>query len=61
MIVEDTNLGHEVRQHQFPGPREAVHEFLQLPQGKNFRIDRRCEKYLMTFNPEGYLKYVGPK
>lgn len=58
LIVEDTNMGHEARRHVKSGPREAVHKFLASPAGKNFKIDKGCEKYLMTFNPDGYLKWT---
>jgi len=58
IIVEDTNLnGHPVAGHHGPGPMEAVSEFLK--QNRTFRIDRSREKFLMTFNPMGYLRRVG--
>jgi cephalosporin hydroxylase len=55
MVVEDTNVnGHPVRSDFGPGPAEAVEEFL----GENdaFEIDPAREKFLMTFNPRGYLR-----
>jgi hypothetical protein len=57
IIVEDTNMnGHPVAAHSGPGPMEAVSEFLK--QNRRFRIDRSREKFLMTFNPMGYLRRV---
>jgi len=56
IIVEDTNLGGDVRKDFGPGPREAVDEFLQ--HNNRFVIDTSCERYYATFNPGGYLKCV---
>jgi cephalosporin hydroxylase len=54
LIVEDTNLnGHPVYPGHGPGPMEAVREYLR--EAPNFRIDRQREKFLITFNPSGYL------
>ena len=56
MIVEDTNVnGHPVRPDFGPGPMEAVQAFLEEDQGREFTPDRSREKFLMTFNPSGYL------
>lgn len=58
LIVEDTNLnGHPVRPDFGPGPGEAVRKFLAL--NPDFAVDATKEKFLMTFNPGGYLKRVG--
>lgn len=55
MIVEDTNLnGHPVNPSFGPGPHEAVLEFLAAHE--EFEIDRRPEKFFMTFNPGGFLR-----
>lgn len=55
LIVEDTNInGHPVRLDYGPGPLEALEEW--LPKHKDFTIDKRCEKFGITFNPNGYLK-----
>jgi len=57
MIVEDTNRnGHPVCNSFGPGPYEAVAEFLS--HHDNFTADRSREKFLMTFNPNGYLKRI---
>ena len=37
-----------------PGPAEAVEEFLEGNQ--EFVVDQDCEKFLLTFNPGGYLR-----
>ena len=33
---------------------EALDEF--LAQDSSFEVDRECEKFLLTFNPRGYLR-----
>jgi cephalosporin hydroxylase len=38
------------------GPGLAVAQFLD--QNKNFQVDRKREKYLLTFHPGGYLKRI---
>jgi cephalosporin hydroxylase len=55
LIVEDTNVnGHPVHRGFGPGPHEAVEEF--LTHHDEFERDRRREKFLVTFNPGGYLR-----
>lgn len=55
LIVEDSNVnGHPVAPEHGPGPMEALDEFLIT--NKNFVIDAEREKFLMTFNPRGYLR-----
>ena len=55
LIVEDTNLnGHPVESDHGPGPAEAVAEFLE--RNDAFVRDESREKFLLTFNPGGYLK-----
>ncbi|MBI3997942.1 MAG: class I SAM-dependent methyltransferase [Armatimonadetes bacterium] len=57
LIVEDTNInGHPVAPGFGPGPMEAVEEFLQ--QHRGFVVDERKHKFLLTFNPRGYLKKI---
>lgn len=55
IIVEDSNVnGHPVQPDHGPGPMEAIKEFMK--QNKHFIIDKTREKFLLTFNPDGYLK-----
>lgn len=57
IIVEDTNLnGHPISPDFGPGPMEAVEEFFK--ENKEFVIDKKREKFYLTFNPNGYLKRV---
>jgi cephalosporin hydroxylase len=55
VIVEDSNIG-QIRKDLIPGPLEAVEAF--LAQSDEFVIDREREKFLITFNPSGYLRRV---
>jgi len=58
LIVEDTCInGHPVEGGFGPGPMEAVEEF--LGEDPRFEVDRRWEKFMMTFNPRGFLKRTG--
>lgn len=58
LVVEDSNVnGHPVLPEFGPGPSEAVAEF--LAGHPEFVADVSREKFLMTFNPGGYLKRVG--
>jgi cephalosporin hydroxylase len=55
LIVEDTNInGHPTYPSFGPGPFEAVAKF--LPAHPEFVVDASREKFLMTFNPGGYLR-----
>ncbi|XHX77935.1 MAG: CmcI family methyltransferase [Stenomitos frigidus ULC029] len=57
LIVEDTNInGHPAYPSFGESGFEAVEEFLSKNQ--NFSVDTSREKFLMTFNPRGYLKRV---
>lgn len=59
LIVEDTNVNnHPVAEGFGPGPMEAVDEFLRTRD--DFIVDRKREKFFLTFNPKGYLRRVGP-
>jgi cephalosporin hydroxylase len=60
LVVEDTNVnGHPVWSDFGPGPMEAVEKFLS--KNDEFLVDERCERFLMTLNPKGYLKRDKPK
>lgn len=55
IVVEDTNLnGHPVEPDHGPGPMEAVEAFLDGH--PEFAHDAAMDKFLLTFNPRGYLK-----
>jgi cephalosporin hydroxylase len=52
LIVEDTNLNSWLDVY-YPGPLEATRDFLATDD--RFETDRSREKFMMTFNPNGYL------
>jgi cephalosporin hydroxylase len=57
LVVEDTNInGHPTFRRFGPGPYEPVRGF--LCRSDEFEVDRTREKFLMTFNPMGFLKRV---
>ncbi len=57
IVVEDSIIGgHPVKPKRKPGPMEAVFEFLETT--SDFIVDKGREKFLLTFNPNGYLKRV---
>jgi cephalosporin hydroxylase len=54
LIVEDTNInGHPVLPAYGEGPMEAVLDFMRA--NDHFMTDVSKEKFLMSFNPKGYL------
>jgi cephalosporin hydroxylase len=55
LIVEDSNIG-QIRRDLLPGPMEAIDAFLEGTDA--FEVDERREKFLITFNPRGYLRRV---
>jgi cephalosporin hydroxylase len=55
IVVEDSNIG-QIREDLMPGPLQAVETF--LAKSDEFEIDREREKFLLTFNPSGYLRRV---
>ncbi len=55
VIVEDSNIG-RIREDLLPGPLEAIQAF--LARTDEFEIDHGREKFLITFNPSGYLRRV---
>lgn len=56
MIVEDTICGHGLKVGPRVGPYKAVHDFIM--HNDNFEIDRSKERFLITWNPCGYLKRI---
>ena len=55
LVAEDSNIG-QIRKDLMPGPLQAVEKF--LAQTDDFVIDREREKFLITFNPSGFLRRV---
>jgi cephalosporin hydroxylase len=55
VVVEDSNIG-QIRKDLMPGPLQAVETF--LAKTDEFEIDREREKFLLTFNPNGFLRRV---
>ena len=57
LIVEDTIVnGHPLRAEFGPGPMEAVEQFLE--ECPVWTVDRSKEKFLLSFNRNGYLKRI---
>ena len=57
LIVEDSHMnGHPIKWKWCEGPYEAIQEFLKT--NHSFRIDKKCENLLITFNPSGFLRRV---
>jgi cephalosporin hydroxylase len=55
LVVEDTNInGHPVEPTFGAGPMEALEEFLR--ENDDFEVDAEREKFLLTFNPRGWLR-----
>ena len=60
LIVEDSNInGNPVLPEYGPGPAEAIEEF--LAGNHEFAMDREREKFLLTFNPRGFLRRLRPQ
>ncbi len=58
LIVEDGNVnGNPVLPEYGAGPYEAIKDFLKT--NNDFKIDKSREKFMMTFNPDGYLRRIG--
>lgn len=58
LVVEDGNVnGHPVYREHGPGPTEALRAF--LAEDDRFEPDARRERFLMTFNPGGWLRRKG--
>ena len=59
MIVEDTNVnGHPSFSDHGPGPWEAVEKFMAGRIEEDFKIDMHPQRFMLTFNPNGYLKKI---
>ena len=59
LVVEDTNVnGNPVLEEFGPGPMEALDDF--LVHSDEFVVDRSKEKFMLSFNPKGYLRRVLP-
>lgn len=56
LIVEDTICWHGLDVGPNPGPYEATQDFLK--ENKNFEADKCREGFLITWNPDGYLRRV---
>ena len=57
IIVEDTNVnGHPSAPSHGPGPYEATDKFLYG--NTSFKRDLKCQKFLLTFNPGGWLRRI---
>ena len=55
LVVEDTNInGHPTYEGWGEGPYEAVEEFMK--ENNDFVIDRDREKFMLTYNPSGWLR-----
>ena len=54
LIVEDTVCYHGLNVGHLPGAYEAVELFLD--KNPNWEADRTKEKFIMTWNPKGFLK-----
>ena len=53
-IVEDGICHHGLEIGPDPGPYEAVEAFIR--ESGDFEIDRSRERFLLTWNPQGYLR-----
>jgi len=55
-IVEDGICHHGLDIGPSPGPFEACEKF--IANNTNFEIDREREKFILTWNPKGYLRRI---
>ena len=55
-IIEDGICKEEYIPGPKPGPFEATHEFLKTH--SEFQIDKKMEKFFLTYNPDGFLKKI---
>jgi cephalosporin hydroxylase len=56
LIVEDTPSGELFPELWGAGPSAAIEEYMRT--NSSFVVDRDCEKFILTFNPGGYLKRI---
>jgi len=58
LITEDSDFGEWVLIHRekINGPLSAVEEFLS--ENPHFQVDPHRERYILTYNPKGFLKRV---
>jgi cephalosporin hydroxylase len=54
LIVEDSICHHGIDGGPQPGPYEAIEDFVK--ENNDFEIDRSRERFLITWNPKGFLK-----
>ena len=53
-IVEDGICKEEYIEGPKPGPFEAIHQFIKSH--PEFIIDKKMEKFIFTYNPDGFLR-----
>jgi len=53
-IIEDGICKEDYINGPKPGPIEAIHQFLKT--NSDFTIDKKMEKFIFTYNPDGFLK-----
>jgi cephalosporin hydroxylase len=58
LVVEDTNLAYEAVPGWGPSPRDAVQQWF-AEDHPPFEVDYACERYGLTFSPQGWLRRVG--
>jgi cephalosporin hydroxylase len=56
LIVEDTPAGELFPELWGAGPSAAIEKFMKS--NNSFVVDRDCEKFLLTFNPGGFLRRI---
>ena len=56
IIVEDSICHHGLEVGPSPGPYEAIERFLL--DSSDFEIDKACEDFGITWNPNGYLRRI---
>ncbi len=56
-IVEDSICHHGLDTGPNPGPYEAIEQFVR--EQPDFAVDRERERFLITWNPKGFLKRTG--